>query len=274
MDVKNLDTLVLSGGGTKCISFIGVFKKFEELNIKFKTICSVSAGSFFALLYIVGYSSREMSKICNILDFTKLRNINYLNFLNEYGLDNGSGFTVVLEELVDKVNISKKITFLELYNINGIDFQVMACNLNTIKLDKFNYINTPDLCVIDAIRMSINIPFFFTMKQCMGNMYIDGGAVSNFPIHLFENTEKTLGVTIKEDVETDVIINSFEKYIMRIIKCLTYSDNTNRKNCIYIKNNHITSTLNFSLTNDEKKNLVDLGYQISCEFFNQTLIQI
>jgi predicted acylesterase/phospholipase RssA len=77
-----IDTLVFSGGGMKCTSFIGVLQKIEELHIKdiskfnIKTICAVSAGTFIALMYILGYTSKEMEKIFYLFDFSKFREIN------------------------------------------------------------------------------------------------------------------------------------------------------------------------------------------------------
>ena len=52
LDVDNIDTLVLSGGGVKGLYYIGVLKKLEELNIlkNINKFAGTSIGAFFSAL--------------------------------------------------------------------------------------------------------------------------------------------------------------------------------------------------------------------------------
>ena len=75
MAIKNL---VFSGGHFKGISYIGVLKALEELNIKknLKTILGVSSGSLFTLPFVLGLSSYQIETILNSLSLEQIYNIN------------------------------------------------------------------------------------------------------------------------------------------------------------------------------------------------------
>ena len=71
--IKNL---VFSGGGTMCISYIGILKFFEEnpeLKQNIKNISSSSGGSLFALVFILGYTYTDLKNLVLGLDFTKIQ---------------------------------------------------------------------------------------------------------------------------------------------------------------------------------------------------------
>ena len=57
--MKNIKHLVLSGGGMLGISYIGLIKYLEEQNknSNFKSITGCSAGSLFATLIAICYTS-------------------------------------------------------------------------------------------------------------------------------------------------------------------------------------------------------------------------
>ena len=75
----NIDTLILSGGGVKCLSFIGALKylldeKKIDIN-KLKTIISVSGGMIYIIPLLLGYSIDDMVKI-----ILQTNNHNLLNY--------------------------------------------------------------------------------------------------------------------------------------------------------------------------------------------------
>src|SRR5688572_19776960 len=52
--------LVLSGGGARGISHLGVIKGLEELGVKIEVLAGTSAGSIVGSLYSYGYSPDEI----------------------------------------------------------------------------------------------------------------------------------------------------------------------------------------------------------------------
>jgi NTE family protein len=295
---NEINKLVFSGGGVKGLVYIGVLKRIEELIIErnreessvdfdeFKckipkfninTICSVSAGSMFALIYLLKYSYIEILEEILKKNFKKLKNINILNFVNTYGLDSGSGIITWLKTLMIRKGISPNITLSEFYKLNNVDFQIMATNLNKYSYKKFNYKESPDLSVLDAIRMSISIPFVFSAINYENDIYVDGALIDNYPIKEFNNLDNLLGVKIVIDGEITNInnnINNLESYIFNVFNCYfvhkeksTVKDEY-KKCTVYINVKNINS-INIDITAEEKYNLIEIGYKSMIDFFNE-----
>jgi NTE family protein len=299
---KEYNIIALGGGGVKGIAYIGVFKKLQELintrkleeskenfdekkcilpKINIKTICGVSVGSMFGLTYILGYNYVEMLEEVLTTKFDKFKNIRIMNFLNNYGLDTGENLMNWLGNLMIKKGFDKNITFNEFYEKTKIDFQVMSTNLNKYCYTKFNYSCTPNVKVLDAVRMSISIPFVFTANKYEGNIHCDGGLIDNYPIDLFkDNLENVLGFKLINhgeltNHEINESINDIESYIYHILTCYVVQKekHTTRlpeyKKCtVYIHTENITHSVNFGLSAIDKTKLIDVGYIAAHNFFN------
>ena len=197
-----IDTLVLSGGGVKGIAYVGVFKKLRELKVEIKEICSVSVGSMMGLLYVLGYNYEELVSEIKMQNMDTLRDINIGNFLNKYGIDTGKNIIKWIEGLLEGKGYSKDITFIELYNNTRIKYRVLATNLNKYETVIFDYINCPNMKITRAIRMSIGIPFVFTVQKYNGDVLVDGAIVNNYPIDLYgDKLESVLGMNVVTSIE-------------------------------------------------------------------------
>lgn len=297
---KEYNTFVFSGGAVKGLAYIGVFRKIEELiidrkieecNVDFneeickiplfniKTICAVSAGSIFSLIYLLKYSYIEMLQEVLNKKFDQLKDIRIMNFVNKYGLDNGNKIMSWLETLMTKKNIDFNITLKEFYNITNVDFQVMATNLNKYCYKKFNHIDTPDMKVLDAIRMSISVPFLFTINEYQGDIMVDGGLIDNYPIEIFNNNlDNLLGFKLVnhgelEEHNVNESINDIESYMFHILSCYmaqkerhTSRSNDYFKCTVYMHTEKITQSVNFSLTSHQKHELIEVGYNSISNF--------
>lgn len=290
-----INKLAFSGGAIKGIAYVGVFKKIEELIYErkmeelkpdydkdrcdlpifdVKTICCVSVGSIFSLIYLLKYSYVEMLEEVLNKRFDKLRDIRIMNFVSKYGLDSGASIMSWLQSLMVKKGIEPNITLREFYDLNGIDFQVMATNLNKYRYKRFNYEDTPDVKVLDAIRMSISVPFLFTINEYEGDIYVDGGLIDNYPVRVFkDDLSHFLGFKLINHGEMDAHdvderIDDIESYIYHILSCYVVQKekHTTRseeyKHCtVYIHTEDITQSVNFSLTAEEKNKLIEIGYK-------------
>lgn len=295
-----INTLLFSGGAVKGVAYIGVFKKIEELIAQrkveaskpdfdessctiplfdIKTICSVSVGSIFSLIFMLKYTYVEMLEEVLKKNFDQLRDVRIMNFVNKYGLDSGGNMMIWIQSLMTKKNIDTNITMKELYDLNRVDFQVMATNLNKYCYKKFNYLETPDVKVVDAIRMSISIPFLFTINEFEGDIHVDGGLIDNYPIRALEgNLDNVLGFKLINNGELDTHdvderIDDIESYIYHVLTCyiVQKEKHTSRdeqyKDCtVYIHTENITQSVNFSLTAVAKHRLIEIGYNSTSDF--------
>ena len=182
-----ITNLVLSGGHFKGMSYIGVFKALEELNISknIKNILGVSSGSIFSLPFVLGLNSFQIESILNAVSLEQLYNINIdsiLDINSNYGIDNGDKINNLLKIIIKKVLNNENATFSDLKIFKpDINFIIGAANICTKKYEYFSYKTTPDMPLYLAVRISIGIPIYFRSISYKNNFYIDGAFINNYP---------------------------------------------------------------------------------------------
>lgn len=280
----------MSGGGVKGVAYIGLFRVLDEIRanlyansetqIDIKEMCCVSIGSFIGLLYVVGYTYEELYKEVMDVDFSSLKDFRIKHLVNKYGMDNGRGITGWLWSLLEKRGVSKDITFRELYRKFGVNFRVCVTNVNKYCMEIFDYTTNPNLKVVKAVRMSTSIPFVFCAERYNNNIYVDGAVVNNFPIRLYsDKLDTTLGCKIIGGNELDedryYEIDSFDSYMVHLIGCFmsnrerdTTMINDYIDHTICIPAHRITQSVNYELTEQDKRNLIEMGYTCTLEYFD------
>lgn len=301
--VQRIETLILSGGGVRGIAYIGVFEFLEHLQqkrvdefaevgetninsdveIDIKNVCTVSIGSLLGLLYIIGYTSAELRDELLSKDISRLKNIRINNLVYQYGFDSGDILMNWVESLLIRRGVSKDITFRELFQMSGINYQVICSNVNTYRSVTFDHVGMPNLKVLKAVRMSMSIPLVFTAEKYRGDIYVDGGLTDNYPIRLYDATLPTvLGIKFvstrtSPDFRED--ITSFSDYVYNIMFCYSlqkekYSTimDKYRERTVYIDADSIAGLVNFDLTDKQKLDLIDMGYFCTSTFFKKNII--
>lgn len=200
MDI-NIDTLILSGGGIKCVSIMGSLLELEKNdNVFFDKIVKYagsSAGSIICALLCIGYTPQE------VLDkFFSQKNLvsdSYFKIpfnLLKHGLWSGDKLVKYLKTLFVQKGISKDITFNELFIKTNKILVITGTSLNIRDTFYFNYKTFPNMSIIEAIRISMSIPLVFTScKYKIDNKihtFVDGAVLNNFPIYYFELFEQNL----------------------------------------------------------------------------------
>jgi NTE family protein len=208
MEVKNL---VFSGSGTLLPAFSGAIKAFFRHNGKedIKRVCGTSGGSIYAYLLIVNrFDVIEVERVIKEMDFGKFFDNSFGWFRDMWRLIRYGGWNkgeeiikFLQDQLLKSIN-RDDITFLEFFGKYGIDFTVVTTNLSWGKAVYCNAENTPNLSVIEAIRRSMSIPFFFMPRiDDIGDVYVDGGLVNNMAIKLYDwmgKPEETIGIRLYE----------------------------------------------------------------------------
>jgi NTE family protein len=154
--------LVLSGGGARGISHIGVLKALDEFGVPFSQISGTSAGSIIGSLYSYGYSPDEILQ--NILATKLFRAMRpawtWKGLLSLEGLHSS-----LLKLLPENHFSSLKIP--------------MTIASTDIKKGKAKYFSEGEL--IPAILASCCVPAVFNPIEFNGGMYVDGGLIDNLP---------------------------------------------------------------------------------------------
>jgi NTE family protein len=272
--------LVLSGGGIRGISFIGALHALHELNIlqNMQTFAGTSVGSLILFLYIIGYKPIDLLEFIKAFDLNKLKSISVSLFLESYGLDSGDKIVKTLVKFLDTQNIKHDITFIELFNKTNKTFIVTSVNVSEQKAEYFSHRTHPTMSVVQAIRMSISIPFVFTPVQFNNCLYVDGGCIDNFPLKQFSgNVDELIGVYIVNNNEDKKNIRSFDEYAMNVINSMingiTNASIENYEKYIIGIDIGSISSINFDITSEMKTFMYDAGYKAVHKYINKKLIE-
>lgn len=275
--LNNINKLVLSGGGLRGCIHIGVVQYCEEHDILKNITCiaGTSIGALIATLISISYSSVELNHIIKAFDYLEYQSIDICNITKNYGLDTFEKIQGLISTLFIKKDLMPYITFKELHQQTKKHLIINAVCLNNHENTFFDYLLSPNMPVIIAIRASMSLPIIFGSVLYNGLTYIDGGLLNNFPIDhsIFqEQPERVLGVNLNNPKTHSVKdIDSIDVYAMNLWSCLY--DAYNNRNDYSQKQFHIINvpTPNFTafdllINNNDKQYLIDLGYQKVTEY--------
>ena len=131
----------------------------------------------------------------------------YNSLRYEYGLFLGKTARDLFDSWIEQRSGIKNCTFKQFADEFNIDLVITGVSTNSKELLYFrNDELWKDLCVADAVRISISIPFLFKpvllKRTAKGNcsvtediqladFMVDGGAINNLPIHAFDEENST-----------------------------------------------------------------------------------
>lgn len=270
-NMKNI--LVLSGGAVKGIAFIGVLKALEVKGIldNINIYAGSSAGTIIIMLHLLGYTPDEMYEIVKNFNMDNMKCISIGNLLKDYGLDTGIKLEYVLKRLIKAKGYNENISLGELYKITSNEFILTTTCLNTKKTKYLSYKEDSELPLYKAVRMSTSIPIFYTPVEYKGMLYIDGGCMDNYPIHIFNKfINKVIGVYLVEEIEHISKINNLESCLFETINCLMHGANYNsikgyEKYTIQINIPPI-NMMNYNISDNDKKQIFNAGFNQTIEF--------
>ena len=247
----------------KCIEEYDIVKKIDNF-------IGTSIGACVCFCLLIGFTYEELYDVFINLDINKARNINVDNILNfgtTYGVDNGEKIVKILKVFLKKKLQVNSITFSELYEKTQKNITIIGSCLNTTSVEYFNLKNNPNMDVIDALRISISIPLFFTPVIYENKYYVDGALTNNYPIDICVNNNKeTLGVVLTSNTYTYTEINSIDNYLISIINTnFVHQDKEKIKKYhdITIDLEIECNSFDFSLSTDIKKDIINQGYLIT-----------
>ena len=183
----NIKHLVLSGGGLLGISYIGLFKYFEEKEYikNIQSITGCSAGAIFGSLLAIGYTYNELNSLVKSMIFKEYLTINVdsiLNFTNTKGFESGTNLNLFIRKCIKNKTGNENITFSQIQEKYNIKLQIGVTNLTKNKFELLNNTTSPELPIHKAISASVAIPFIFEPIVINNDIYCDGGVLDNLPI--------------------------------------------------------------------------------------------
>lgn len=269
---KNIKSLVLSGGGFRGISYVGLLKYLEENNIvdNIEQFVGSSIGSLICFFINIGYDSKELEKIGKVIfpNFYNYQTINIdsiLNILNTYGLEEGKKINQLIKRLIIIKGFSPFITFKELFLRTNKKLVITATNLNNKKGIIISHETFPDLMVITGLEMTTRIPILFYPVKYKNDYIVDGGVTNNFAINQVIDKSTMLGVYVRGN---NVITNfsSFVNSILDTFINLQPNNNRNNDNCFNIELYNI-EVYSDKISNETIDLIINEGYQQTKNYF-------
>jgi len=263
--------LVMKGGGLKGLACIGALRELQPF-YNFDLYVGTSAGAIIAALLGAGYSATEMEDILRDMNFSKFLSERFKTITNLIfygGLFRGIELRNWVDRLLaEKLRSPTRVLFSQLPH----HVRIYACRRESDALI-FDSEKLPDMSVAHAVRCSVAIPLFFTPEKDQGLHVFDGGMRHNYPVKkLLEQTpdkdfiglylgDPIYNPSAKPSVIGDLISVSFEATDVEALR--EYSQKT-----VVIDPKPI-STLDFSLSAEEKTFLVSQGRAAALEFLER-----
>ncbi len=274
---KKKKNLVISGGSIKGIAFIGSLKALHDNKyLKYiDTFAGTSVGSLIASLIVIGYTPDELLEFVEKFDLTKLLSINVMNLPYQYGLDDGKRLMYVVEKLIAGKGFSPKITLFDLYEQTKKHLIITSVCLNTSKIVYLDYLNYPQMLLVNAIRMSTSLPGLFIPFVYENNYYVDGGCINNYIIDYFKDElDKTIGLCLVETYNEIPSIDNVETYCGSLMQCFLNGITHNSKKGYDKQTIEIIieymNLFEFNISKDKIRELYNCGYQ-SCDSYLKLL---
>lgn len=213
--------LVLSGGGAKGMTHIGIIRALEENGIPIDYITGTSMGAIIGSLYAMGYSPDEMEDLLRSPDFKRwytgvvepryayyfkqdLPTPEFFNLRFSLNFRDSVRTKPRFNVPTSMVNpIQMNLAFVGLYGqataaCRG-DFDDLFVPFRCVASDVYNkrpvVLRQGDLG--DAVRASMSFPFVFKPIEMDSVLVYDGGIYNNFPTDV-----------MRDDFHPDVIIGS------------------------------------------------------------------
>ena len=235
-------------------ALIGGLKARESQLVDVQEISGSSAGSILTLFLAVGMSVDEILDTATSINLSNFFKIKLGSFFTKFGFVD---MQPIRKKLVDICGSDPTFDDLEM------KIYISAFCLNTSETVYFSKDSHPDMKVIDAVCMSMAVPFIFSCGTYMDKTYVDGGMKEEYPLTPFLDKKPyeitCMKVIINQIYQED--INTPRLFVETLIR----SALSNREK--YVKpveeleiNIGDTNIFDFTMSYEEKIRLFNTGY--------------
>ena len=205
-------------------------------------------------------------------------NLEIDNLLVDFGLFDNDKIGESVESFIRHILHIENITLKEFYEKIPILLTVKVFNVTRKRIEYISYKTDPNLKLSLLSEMTTAIPFFFKPVQYNDCLYVDGGLRGHFPIEN-NKSENYLGLFVLGG-SIPVESNLLELFpILRFIHSLMINQDDiihqikggqKFKNIIYTE---INQGLNFDLSDKQKKEIIQKGYQTTINHIEKYFIE-
>ena len=288
MKNKALDYVcIFTGGSIRGGAYVGALRAMEELGINNKCFVGSSVGSILASLYAVGYTPDELEEIFDDINFDLFKDINF-SFSKEFYISKGENFLEWLRDNIGRKfygdeyvkDESKPVTFKDFKK----DVVILTTDLYKSEVKVFSKKDTPDFEVAQAVRISSSMPGLLKPTEYNSSLLVDGDLSRSWPIwkvvpSLMQYDARILEFRLEGGKERRKIENTAD-YLNSVYTTFsnfaadhvisTYKDR-DKFDYIRLDSGDVNIT-DFNLSLKGKKELYEMGYNTTINYFKNTLI--
>ena len=320
--------LVLEGGGVKGIGLAGAVLALDQAGYRFQRVAGTSAGAIAAaIIAALNKTGKPVSKLQGYLQEVKFEQFMAKSHLRaalgglgdaqqlmlHMGLYDGDylidwlggvlsdiGVTYFGDLRLDDPGADATWTDRQRYSLVVHTSDITRGKLVRLPWDYVNYgLDADQQRIVDAVRASMSIPFFFTpvnvraaavtappadVAAAAGRVtWVDGGLLDNFPVDVFDRTDgakarwPTIGIKLSAQQTSIGGGHVTGSAASEAIACLeTVLDNAGRyyvppgkaTRTIFVDNAGIKAT-DFGITPKQQETLFENGQKAACDWLKQ-----
>lgn len=269
---NNFIVPVLAGGGTRLPAHVGIITALKKLNLNYNHIVGISGGSIVASLVACGRQPEELYALATKVDFSQFKGFSLFRLIFDGGLSTGDHF----EQWMDNELQGAKFSDLPL------DLHIVATDVKSQQPVIFDKEHTPDLKVSTAVRYSMGIPLLFTFKKYQQKLLVDGSILAEDALHFDWSNDGTPVIFFRlrsSQINANNKVNRWlpvSSYMVMLIR--TFMTSLSRE---YVSDKYWGTTLivdtgrfspiEFHMTQEDKHELFERGYNTSLEFLPQKI---
>lgn len=277
----DIDTLILSGGGPSGIAYIGIFKalldkQIIQENLKgIQEIITTSVGILISIALLLRYNIGILEEILLNFDFSQMINIEDISIndlLFELGLFDTSYIGDIVRSLIKNKYDTQDITLQDFYDRTQIKLTVKVHNCTDKVVEYISYENHPSLSLITLAQMTTAVPIFFKPIKYQEKYYCDGGIRGSFPIDRC-HSPNYLGISVIAGIG-DIVVK--EGSLLEAIPLLPHIMKLFSDSSLIIEGPRVINIdvglgLNFDISIDKKKNIIQDAYNHTIEFILKSI---
>lgn len=241
--------LVLSGSGTLYPIHVGAVIALMEEGYEITEVCGVSGGSIIAGALASGFNTP-----------ISLRRV----FTQLHPSWDWNMFSLLRCGLIKGDKIKKQMQEIFITNMDNahIPIHIVTSNLSKRQKQIFSSISHPKEKLCEIIRISMGFPGLFEYVLRDGDVMIDGGVYSNFPLEVFGDDENVIGIEISSN--TIPKITNIFNFISAlgdamVVKSVTEEkEDQSKAKVIQLKTD--LNNMNLSVTKEYIEQLIEFGH--------------
>lgn len=244
-------------------SFLGYLCKMHDQGDldNLVEISGASAGALLAFCYVIGRANiKEFIHSSIHMNLGQLH-FNIKNFIKNYGFIDTNICKDLTSQFCFKFLKMHDITFEQLFKLTKIKIHISAFSLDKRAVEYFSVDTSPHMSVIDAVCMSICVPFLFSPFKG----HIDGSTSEDIPYIPFIDKDRedvfVIGCKRTDTQMTYTGLFSYFTYIMSM-----YYDIRHRCPISYpmVQIGRDVDMFDFKMNYETRYKLYTRGYSMTC----------